>query len=584
MKNEKDFLKEASSERKEEKDSLKKTPSERNEEKDLLKENAADVSVDQKPPKPRNEGTSPQIPWYAMPQERPEATLPKAEYTLRDALVSWIVLALSYFFVRVFPVHEYPLGGTLALLLLFAVGGLYLRLSGHRPHRRSLLIAPLCALLSLGTMLNGNAFLQHLTLAVLLCGFACWSYDVCGLAGKRLSSDALSSHAVRAILQFPFLSLTALFPSLAFPLRRSAAAKRLWRTLGWIALGLCIAVIPTLIIVLLLSYDAQFEGMLNRIFSFSPETLFRTLGDLLFSIPIAMLLFGTLFSLSRRAKKTDSAEEAPLPFGRYRIVPAPLFCAAITPILLVYVLFFISQWSYYVSAFTRVLPAGMTYAQYAREGFFQLFTVSLINALLLLALHLLLRSPADGKHRLRRVYSALLSLFTLILIATALSKMILYIGTYGLTQKRVYASVMMLFLAVLFLCVLIRQILRRFPSAAVTLATGALLLALLSLSNPDALIASYNVDAYLRGDLKSVDVEALEDLGDSAIPAMARLESVWIERESAQGLPRHEREALSRLTEALDLRAEELSTDTASFLSFSVPTARAKSVLHAREE
>jgi hypothetical protein len=542
------------------------------------------MNNEKQPSDRKNEGTSAQIPWYAMPQERPEGTLPKAEYTPADAILSWVALALSYFFVRVFPVQQYPLGGALALLLLFAAGGVYLRLTGHRPHLRSLLFAGLCALLSLGTVLNGNVFLQHLTLIALLCGFACWCYDVCGLAGKKLSSDALPSHAVHAILHFPFLSLTALFPSLAFPLRRSAAAKRLWKTLGWIALGLCIAVIPTLIIALLLSYDAQFEGMLNRILSFSPEKLFSVLGDLLLSIPVAMLLFGTLFSLRRRAKKTDSAEEAPIPFGRFRVVPAPLLCAAVTPILLVYVLFFISQWSYYVSAFTRVLPDGMTYAQYAREGFFQLFTVSLINAFLLLALHLFLRTPADGKHRLRRVYSALISLFTLILIATALSKMILYIGTYGLTQKRVYASVMMLFLAVVFLCVLLRQILRRFPTAAVASVTGILLLALLSLSNPDALIASYNVDAYLRGDLTTVDVEALEALGDSAIPAMARLEEVWIERASEKGLPHHEREALSRLTNALNRRAEALSQDTSSFLSFSVPTARAKAILRSRGE
>ncbi|MBQ5834208.1 MAG: hypothetical protein IIW36_05275, partial [Clostridia bacterium] len=73
-------------------------------------------------------------------------------------------------------------------------------------------------------------------------------------------------------------------------------------------------------------------------------------------------------------------------------------------------------------------------------------------------------------------------------------------------------------------------------------------------------------------------------LGDSAIPAMARLEEVWIERASEKGLPHHEREALSRLTNALNRRAEALSQDASSFLSFSVPTARARSVLHAREE
>lgn len=543
------------------------------------------MNTENQPRDAKNEGTSPQIPWYAMPQARPESPLPKPEYTVSDAVFSWISLLLSYFFVRVFPVNEYPLGGTLALLLLFLAGGVYLHLSGHRLHRRAILVALLCAILSFGTVASGNGFLQHLTLVVLLCAFACWSYDLCGLAGKRLSSDALPSHAVNAILRFPFLSLTSLFPSLAFPLRRSVAAKKLWKTLGWIALGLCVAVIPTFLIAALLSYDAQFENMLNRIFSFSPEKLLRFLGDLLFCIPAAMLLFGMLFSVKQRAKKTGAEEEAPISFGRLRVIPAPLFCAAVTPILLLYVLFFISQWSYYVSAFTRVLPDGMTYAQYAREGFFQLFAVSLINALLLGALHLFLRTPASGKHILRRIYSAILSLFTLILIATALSKMILYIGSYGLTQKRVYASVLMLLLAVIFLCVLLRQLLRRFPAAAVTVIAGAVLFALLSLSNPDSLIASYNVDAYLRKDLAMVDIDALEDLGDSAIPAMTKLEAVWQNESRLGTLTSHERESLLRLTDILDAHAERLlSENDEGLLSFSIPTARAKVALQEREE
>ena len=77
------------------------------------------------------------------------------------------------------------------------------------------------------------------------------------------------------------------------------------------------------------------------------------------------------------------------------VLPRALLCAAVTPILAVYVIFFISQWSYYVSAFTNVLPADLTYAAYAREGFFQLCGVSALNAAMLLLFNLLIRKNGN---------------------------------------------------------------------------------------------------------------------------------------------------------------------------------------------
>ncbi|MBQ5772415.1 MAG: DUF4173 domain-containing protein [Clostridia bacterium] len=533
---------------------------------------------------PSSTESATQRPWYSLPQEEAEKErlLPKPEYAALDAVFAWLMLALSFFFVRFFPVGTYPLGGLLGVWALLLLEGLYLHLSGHRLRLRGILLASLAAILSIGLILSGNVASRNLLFLLLLAAMAALAYDACGLAGRKLSSDGLLSHLANATLRFPFCALTALFPSLSLPLRRSHASRKLWKTVGWVLLGLCIAVIPTVIVAALLSYDAQFTALLERLLSFSLDGFFETVGDLILAVPLAMLLFGTLFAVKARAKKTGSAEERPFSVGRFRVMPPALLCAAVTPILLLYVLFFVSQWSYYVSAFTHVLPSGMTYAQYAREGFFQLFTVSIINALLLLALHLLMRTPPSGKPILRRIYSAVLALLTLVLIATALSKMILYIHSYGLTQKRVYASAVMLFLAVCFLSVLLRQLIRRFPSVPVTLVAGLLLAAAMTLGNPDALIASYNVDAYLRGDLETVDVEALADLGDSAIPAMVKLEWVWKEENLLGRLSHDEREALRLLSDLLDARAEKVLADTPSPLSFSIPAYRARALLSQR--
>lgn len=51
----------------------------------------------------------------------------------------------------------------------------------------------------------------------------------------------------------------------------------------------------------------------------------------------------------------------------------------------------------------------------------------------------------------------MLSIFTLILIATAISKMVMYISVYGLTQLRFYTTWFMLLLAVIFVMIIVKQ-------------------------------------------------------------------------------------------------------------------------------
>ena len=46
----------------------------------------------------------------------------------------------------------------------------------------------------------------------------------------------------------------------------------------------------------------------------------------------------------------------------------------------------------------------------------------------------------------------------------------------------------------------------------------------LGVCGTDSIIAKYNVNAYLNGDLATVDIDALEELGDAAIPELINLE------------------------------------------------------------
>ncbi|MBQ9131418.1 MAG: DUF4173 domain-containing protein, partial [Clostridia bacterium] len=416
----------------------------------------------------------------------------------------------------------------------------------------------------------------------------CWIYQMCCLAGQRLTEESILFHVFRALLQLPWSNLGAWFFAVGSIGKRSDTGRRLWKTLGWIAIGLLCAVVPTLIIGLLLSYDSQFTSLLRDLFSFSLDGLGEFLLKLILAIPTAILLFGGVFAVKWRREASEAAEEAPLSFAALHVLPRTLLCAAVTPILVLYVLFFVSQWEYYVSAFTHVLPEGLTYAVYAREGFFQLCTVCFINAALLWIFHALARTPEGRPHPVQRIYAGLISVFTLILIATALSKMILYISSCGLTQKRVYASWAMILLAVIFIAVLLRQCIRRFPATFTALAVGILLFALIALPNVDGMIANYNVDRYLAGDLTEMDVYALEDLGVSSVPALVKLEQELSDRVLLGTLTDKEQDILAQTSNALnailiDLYEEEKNANGMErVFNFSIPTARARALLKER--
>jgi hypothetical protein len=238
-----------------------------------------------------------------------------------------------------------------------------------------------------------------------------------------------------------------------------------------------------------------------------------------------------------------------------------------TPVLILYVIFFVSQWSYFTAAFYGVLPEGFVYSSYARQGFFQLCTVASLNALALIFVSIFVRRQSRVERVLLKVYSVITALFTLVLISTALSKMALYISAYGLTLKRVYASWFMVFMAAGFIYAIIANLVKRFRFNFALLPTGALMFAVIAYANVGGFIARYNADAYLDGRLGSVDIYEISRMGDSGIPALVRLADAE-DSEVAD-------EAVRSIKEYLELNSDRKD----NILTFSLPRAKALALL-----
>jgi len=161
-------------------------------------------------------------------------------------------------------------------------------------------------------------------------------------------------------------------------------------------------------------------------------------------------------------------------------------------VALVYVLFCFIQFTYLFAG--AGLPEGMTYSEYAREGFAQTVVVCTIN-LIIFGVFL---QFGVSKKLLKGLLNMLLVLTGIMLISGAV-RLNLYIGAYGMTWLRLLSAWFIIYLAaVIILCAVRLLFKKRLP--IVVLCTLLLLIWYVALGylNPDNFINWYNYDFFLR--------------------------------------------------------------------------------------
>lgn len=473
-----------------------------------------------------NDYTPGQKDWLAY-DSKSEA--PPRQYSGHESVFAWLCMLAGYLVCRYIPVWEKPLGGFLLILFLFSAAFFTLR---HRQVRLTALpvAAAISAIvISLALVCSANAAIHFCAYAYALAVYLYFLHTATGNAIKAGFNDFIAMDFFKALFVTPFYSFGHLFKAM-FSGKAAGTGKFLLK----VFVGIAIAVIPTVVVIALLSYDADFSKLLSRLLDFDAYEIFMNLMRILFGIPIGMYLFGAFVSaVDGKCRQVITEESCTKAAGKIQIMPAISVLTAVLPLLFLYVVFFISQWSYYISGFTGVLPENFSYAQYARNGFFQLCAVSVINLLVILSILSFMRRKNRQADLLYKGLILAFCVFTLILISTALAKLFLYINIYGLTPRRLYAAWFMVVLAVVFLLIAIKQFVRKLRVTAISLVALSVLFAALALPNTDGYIAKYNVDRYVAGTLDTVDLEAMEDLGVAAVPQVVRLATI-LEQENPE--------------------------------------------------
>lgn len=166
--------------------------------------------------------------------------------------------------------------------------------------------------------------------------------------------------------------------------------------------------------------------------------------------------------------------------------------------------------------------AGLTYAQYARQGFWQLLVAAgLTLGVVALTARLVPCHNAADRLLLRVLLGCLCGL-TIVVLASAVRRLGLYEQAYGLTRLRISAQGIAYWLAAVFALVIVAGAFRRaawLPRAA--MATAGLALVTFALSDPDARIAASAVQRAQRG--HPIDIGYLSTLSPDAVPALQHL-------------------------------------------------------------
>jgi hypothetical protein len=169
--------------------------------------------------------------------------------------------------------------------------------------------------------------------------------------------------------------------------------------------------------------------------------------------------------------------------------------------------------------------SGLTYAQYARQGFFELVAVAVLALGVVAFVAGRVRLATD--RLLARASLGTLLLLLLVVLASAWRRLALYESAYGLTRLRLFVHAVIVGIALVVLCVLAAGLRWRaswLPRACV--AVGAVTLLGLNVANPDALIARRAVATFRSGG--AVDTAYLATLGADAAPVLRSLPGVAV--------------------------------------------------------
>lgn len=201
--------------------------------------------------------------------------------------------------------------------------------------------------------------------------------------------------------------------------------------------GIIVGIVFSIVILLLLmSADDYFNKFVSKAFisinfDFSKLMQFVIFFIIIFSIGVNLIRNRYIVMKENKTRKIDHT----------------IIISMLSVINLVFVLFLISEVSKLCGNFLQI-PKGYIYSSYAREGFFQLLFVTIINFSIIL--YLIYKTNVIKENKIIRNLVLVLIAFSVLLIFNSYYRMFLYIGKFGFTNLRLQVILFLLMKLILF--------------------------------------------------------------------------------------------------------------------------------------
>ena len=277
--------------------------------------------------------------------------------------------------------------------------------------------------------------------------------------------------------------------------------------------AICITLpLVIIIITILASADSIFSSMISNIFS----SIFRLLGKLNLSgiviriiVIICVFIYLSSFFYNIIRNEDDFEEEE----KETKKIEDTTLKMILTALNIVYFVFCIIQIN---SLFMQ--KAIINYADYARQGFFQLMIVSIINLIVILVT----KKYATKNNKYLNFMCIIMVIFTFIIIISSAVRMHFYEQAYGYTFLRLlvycvlFAEAILLIPTVLYILNKQKHLLRTYCMILIVVYIG------MNFINFDAIIAKGNIERYIE--TGKIDLEYLEEeTGTDAIPEFIQI-------------------------------------------------------------
>lgn len=274
-----------------------------------------------------------------------------------------------------------------------------------------------------------------------------WLLSCC----NHLSEDKESNWVIFDFFaSFILVPFTYLKKTICFLFQSSISILNI-KTLVKILVGILLS-IPILVVIvpLLSTADSGFQKIFENLFQ-NLDVFVNFFTTFLCTVPLFLYYYSTLYAnncceVSFKEKK----------FGLEKVIKrlgfiSPIIVATLEVVLCITYVLFIAATCVSIYTNLTATDVNFSYSTYAREGFFELCKIVVINFLLMMLIDVLNKNKNTFANRLAK---STLCLETICIIFTASFRLGMYMYAFGLTYLRVYSMWLMIVMLGVFLIIL----------------------------------------------------------------------------------------------------------------------------------